>query len=217
MRFLKLLSANPKGKTPPSQTSLDGVSLRTWVTPEVEIGVHHPWVGGWVLQSIGWRPVLCALAARLVEGTCPGNAGLVLRLVGMRDLGKHCVGKGMKWAENEVKEWVCETPGWAMPGCLEAAFQRPPLQQLTCPERPAVPSTRTRVPWQSSGGTACLSLALGPGCGLEGQLLPMPRRLGTPQTISRPRPVPQAGKDHLALCSPRPLNAWKGLIQGQDP
>lgn len=42
-------------------------------------------------------------------------------------------------------------------------------------------------------------------------------RLGTPQTISRPRPVPQAGKDHLALCSPRPLNAWKGLIQGQDP
>lgn len=151
MRFLKLLFANPKGKTPPSQTSLDGLSLRTWVTPEVEIGVCHPWVGGWVSQSLGWRPVFCALAARLVEGTCPGNAGLVLRLVGMRDLGKHCVGKGMKWVENEVKEWVCETPGWAMPGCLEAAFQRPPLQQLTCPERPAVPSTRTWVPWQSSG------------------------------------------------------------------
>lgn len=101
------------------------------ITVQVDIWVLLSWVGD--PGSTGRNPVFSALAARPVVGTFPSNPGnpsLVPRLVGRRDFSKHCVGRGMKWAENEVKGWVCETPGWARPGCLGAAFQHPPAGQL---------------------------------------------------------------------------------------
>lgn len=99
-------------------------------------------------------------------------------------------------------------------------------RSLTCQGRQAVQSTRTPVPtrvagpWphgHRSGYTACLSLTPGPGCGMKGQLLPVPPILGTPCKVSVPPPVSWARKDHLALCSPCPLGSWQGLIRGQDP
>jgi hypothetical protein len=81
----------------------------------------------WMVQD-GLTVVLWLVACWLWEHSpgIPGNPGLVLHLAWRRDFRKHCVGRGMKWAENEVKEWVCEMPGWARPRCLGAAFQRPP-------------------------------------------------------------------------------------------
>lgn len=66
----------------------------------------------WVVQ--GGRPVVLYLVARWLwehSADSSGEPGLVLHPVGRRDFSKHCVGRGMKWAENEVREWVCEMAG----------------------------------------------------------------------------------------------------------